>query len=196
MKRLALALCATLLTTLAGHAEEPLKDATETAEADMVGGAFILVDQDGRTVTDQDFLGSFLLVAFGYTHCPDVCPTTLMTMASALHLLGADAKAMRPVFITVDPERDTPTQLKDYVGSFGAEFVGLSGPEALVANAAQKFHVVATKVPLGHGEYSIDHTAGIFLMGPDGAFLQRFAHDVAAKDLAEAMRAARRGHEP
>lgn len=193
MGRLPVILGVILSMCVGCRAAEPVQEPPANSETGQIGGTFILIDQNGRTVTDQDFQGRFLLVTFGYTHCPDICPTTLMTIASAMNFLGDDAKSVRAAFITVDPERDTADQLKDYVGSFGPEFVGLTGPQAFIDSVAQKYNVTSKKVPSPSGDYSIDHTAGIFLMGPDGAFIQRFAHDMPARDLAAAMRAAMRG---
>ena len=152
----------------------------------MVGGAFILVDQDGRTVTDQDFLGSFLLVAFGYTHCPDVCPTTLMTMASALHLLGADAKAMRPVFITVDPARDTPAVVGKYAAAFGPSITGLTGTPEEIARVAKEYRVYYAEHRTGPGpnDYSMDHSSVLYLMSPDGAFIAPVRADQSGDEIA------------
>ncbi|MGO9545618.1 MAG: SCO family protein [Rhodomicrobium sp.] len=164
------------------------KESDEATEAKPIGGHFILVDQNGKTVLDEDYRGSFLLITFGYTHCPDVCPTTLQGMASALDILGPDGAKVRPIFITVDPNRDTPAVLKDYTESFGPRFVGLTGPEAYIADAAAKFKIKYSKVENATLGYSIDHTAGIFLMGPDGSFLARFPHDLAPDLLAARLR--------
>ena len=141
------------------------KESDEATEAKPIGGHFILVDQNGKTVLDEDYRGSFLLITFGYTHCPDVCPTTLQGMASALDILGPDGAKVRPIFITVDPNRDTPAVLKDYTESFGPRFVGLTGPEAYIADAAAKFKIKYSKVENATLGYSIDHTAGYFSYG-------------------------------
>ncbi len=163
------------------------RSADETAPR-PIGGHFILMDQDGRTVLDEDYRGSFLLITFGYTHCPDVCPTTLQGMAQALDILGPDGAKVRPIFVTLDPGRDTPAVLKDYAGSFGPRFVGLTGPEDYIADAAAKFKIKYAKVENPSLGYTVDHTAAIFLMGPDGTFLERFPHDLAPDVLAARLR--------
>lgn len=157
--------------------------------APAYGGTFILVDQHGRTVTDEDFLGKYMLVAFGYTHCPDVCPTLLMDMANALTRLGPDGAGIEPVFITLDPSRDTPAVLADYVSSFSPRMIGLTGPEESIASAAKKYRIKFQKHQEENGEYSIDHTAAIFLMGPDGQCLDRFNSAVKTEEMVERIRA-------
>jgi protein SCO1/2 len=186
-KRLAFAFLALMSAGSLAWAQSSPPAAPAASEAEPIGGSFMLVDQNGRAVSDEDFRGSFLLIAFGYTNCPDVCPTTLMTMASALNAMGPDAKAIRPIFISVDPARDTPARLKEYVESFGDNFVGLTGPEAYVASVARKFRISIAKTPSPSGGYSVDHTAGLFLVGPDGAFIKRFGYDMPARDLAASL---------
>jgi len=169
-----------------GHAQ----DTAATAAA--LGSRFILVDQNGTAVTDKDFSNTFTLVAFGYTFCPDVCPTALAGMAAALDALGDEAKKVQPIFITIDPERDTPERLRDYVSNFYPRLIGLSGSPAMIARVAAGYHVKYKKVPAPDGDpedYTLDHTASIFLMGPHGDFKAKFPH---AMDP-EAM--ARRIHE-
>lgn len=166
----------------------PATESGEATQDSAIGGHFILMDQHGKTVLDEDYRGSFLLITFGYTHCPDICPTTLQTMAAALDRLGADAANVRPIFITLDPNRDTPAVLKEYMGSFGPSFAGLTGPEAYISDAAGKFKIKYSKVKNASLGYTIDHTAGIFLVGPDGSFLARFPHDLAPEALAARLR--------
>ncbi len=183
-----LALGAALCAAAPAGTAEPQTIVADDTAGQMIGGPFMLVDQDGDSVTDEDFAGAFMLIAFGYTNCPDVCPATLMTMASAINILGPEAAKVRPIFISVDPARDTPERLKEYVGSFGSSFVGLTGPEPFVANAAGKYGVTYSKVANPSGGYSVDHTAGIFLMGPDGTFVERFSYEIPAKELAASIR--------
>ena len=183
-----LALGAALCAAAPAGAAEPQPVVADDTAGQAIGGPFMLVDQNGDSVTDQDFAGSFMLIAFGYTNCPDICPTTLMTMASAINVLGADAAKVRPIFISVDPARDTPERLKEYVESFGPSFVGLTGPEPFVANVAKKYGVTYVKVADPSGGYSVDHTAGIFLMAPDGAFVDRYSYEISAKELAASIR--------
>jgi protein SCO1 len=154
--------------------------------ASLIGGPFKLVAQDGRTVTDADCVGEPFLVFFGYTHCPDVCPTTLLQISDLLGKLGADKK-VAALFVTVDPERDTPSVLKDYLSSFDRRIVGLSGDRASVEAAMKAYRVYAKKVPATGGEYSMDHTAIIYLMDKQGHFVSAFnieqPTDAAAKEL-------------
>lgn len=184
-------LCVAMLATSSAaiHAQDSAarNASSESAQSGPIGGTFILVDQNGKTVTDETYQGSFLLVAFGYTNCPDICPTTLFNMERALDFLGADATKVRPLFISVDPERDTPAHLKEYMSSFGPTFVGLTGPAAHIASVAAKYGIKYAKVSNSTG-YSVDHTAAIFLMGPDGAFIERFPHDLDPESLASRVR--------
>jgi protein SCO1 len=171
-----------LLTTM------PLKMSRAEDASPSYGGAFILVDQHGRTVMDEAFRGKYMLVAFGYTHCPDVCPTLVMEMANALNRLGPEGAAIEPIFITLDPARDTPAVLADYVSSFSPRMIGLTGPEELIADVAKKYRIKYEKRPGANGEYSIDHTAVIFLMGRDGQFLERFNSAVKTDQIVERIR--------
>ena len=139
-----------------------------------IGGPFSLVAPDGRTLTDADFKGKPKLVFFGYTHCPDVCPTTLFDMSQMLHTLGPDAGRIGVLFITVDPERDTPAVLKDYLSNFDPHLRGLTGDPAAVNAALKAFRVYAKKVPLEGGEYTMDHTAVVYLMDKNGRFVAPF----------------------
>jgi protein SCO1/2 len=137
-----------------------------------IGGPFALQNGDGATVRDRDFRGRYMLVYFGYTHCPDVCPTTLSDMASAMDKLPAAARSrVVPIFVTVDPARDTPQIIGDYARAFGPEFVGLTGSADAIASAEQEYHVYAAKHPLEHGDYAMDHSSVLYVMGPDGGFL-------------------------
>jgi protein SCO1 len=149
-----------------------------------VGGPFRLTDQNGRTVTDKDLRGKWLLVYFGYTHCPDECPTALNNIALALEYLGAKAKEIRPVFITVDPERDTPAVLKTYVASFDAPILALTGSAAAVAQAAKGYRVYYVKHALAGGDYEMDHSSIIDVMDPQGRFTASFSGDSPPKDMA------------
>jgi protein SCO1 len=139
-----------------------------------VGGPFHLVDQDGKAVSDEDMKGRPFLVFFGFTHCPDVCPTTLFEVSEILRALGPDAKNIRAMFVTVDPERDTPAVLKDYLSSFDPRIIGVTGDEAAVAAAEKSYRVYAKKVPTDGGGYTMDHTAIVYLMNKDGRFVAPF----------------------
>ena len=153
-----------------------------------IGGPFALVDGDGRTVTQADVAGEPVLVFFGYTHCPDICPTTLDAISQTLKALGPDRK-VRALFITLDPERDTPAVMKDYVSSFDPRILGLTGSQAAVDTVAREYRVYAKKVPTGDGGYSVDHTGVVYLMDRNGNFVESFNPDLdkpadAAKTLA------------
>src|SRR3954468_4818018 len=139
-----------------------------------IGGPFRLTDQNGRTVTEQDFKGAPFLVFFGFTHCPDVCPTTLFEVSEILRNLGPDAARVRVAFITVDPERDTPAALKDYLSSFDPHLLGVTGDPAAIAAMGKAYRVYSKKVPLEGGGYTMDHTAIIYLMDKDGRFVAPF----------------------
>jgi protein SCO1/2 len=155
--------------------------------AAAVGGPFRLEDQNGQPVTDQDMKGRPFLVFFGYTHCPDVCPTTLFDISQVLQKLGRDADRTGAIFITVDPERDTPTVLKDYLSNFDPHVRGLTGDANAVNAAIKAYRVYANKVPLEHGDYTMDHTAIVYLMDKNGRFVAPFnlkqTPDAAATEL-------------
>jgi len=164
---LALAVCAAILAWRMGSNE------TENAAADggaSIGGSFTLTDQDAKVRTDLDFRGHWLVVYFGYTYCPDTCPTTLQEIADAFRQLGPRSRDIVPVFITLDPARDRPAVLRKYLAAFGPEFVGLTGTPAQIASVAHAYRVYYTKHPLAGGGYAIDHASAIYLMAPDGRF--------------------------
>jgi protein SCO1 len=155
--------------------------------AALIGGPFRLVDQNGQARTDADFRGQYLLVFFGYTYCPDVCPTTLQTISTAFDKLGADAAKVTPIFITVDPDRDTPQVMKAYAANFTPRLVALSGNAADIASAARAYRIYYKKVGEG-ADYSMDHTALIYLMGPDGRYIAHFGPETTADDIVKALR--------
>jgi protein SCO1/2 len=148
----------------------------------LIGGPFHLVDQNGQTRSDADFRGQYLLVFFGYTNCPDVCPTTLQTITTAMDKLGGDAAKVTPIFITVDPERDTPAVMKAYAANFTPRLVALSGSPDAIAAAAKVYRIYYKKVGEG-ADYSMDHTALVYLMGPDGNYLAHFSNEATADDI-------------
>ena len=139
-----------------------------------IGGPFQLVDQDGRATTERDLLGHPFLVFFGFTHCPDVCPTTLFEISEVLNQLGPDAERVGALYITVDPERDTPQALKDYLSSFNPRLRGLTGDPAAIAAVLKNYRVYAKKVTLEGSDYTMDHTAIVYLMDRDGRFVAPF----------------------
>jgi len=140
-----------------------------------IGGPFKLVDQDGRTVTDESMKGRPYLVFFGFTHCPDICPTTLFEVSELLTKLGPDADRVGALFVTVDPARDTPAKLKDYLSSFDPRLRGLTGDDAAVAAMTKAYRVYFKKVPLEGGDYTMDHTALVYLMDKQGRFVAPFS---------------------
>jgi protein SCO1 len=144
-------------------------------QAAAIGGAFRLIDQNGRTVTEQDLKGEPSLVFFGFTHCPDICPTTLFDISEVMHALGPDADRAHAVFITVDPERDTQPALKDYLSSFDPHLAGLTGGLDAITAVAKEYRVYFKKVPLDNGDYTMDHTAIVYLMDKQGRFVSPFS---------------------
>jgi protein SCO1/2 len=149
-----------------------------------VGGPFRLEDQNGKPVTDAAMKGKPFLVFFGYTHCPDVCPTTLFDLSQLMKALGPDADRTGALFITVDPERDTPQVMKDYLSNFDPHLRGLTGDRASIDAAIKAYRVYAKKVPLENGDYTMDHTALVYLMDKNGHFVAPF--DVSRTPAAEA----------
>jgi protein SCO1/2 len=139
-----------------------------------VGGPFQLEDQNGKPVTDADMKGKPFLVFFGFTHCPDICPTTMFDISQILHQLGPDANRTGALFITVDPERDTPAVLKDYLSNFDPHLRALTGDQASINAAIKAYRVYAKKIPLENGDYTMDHTAVVYLMDKDGHFVAPF----------------------
>jgi protein SCO1/2 len=162
--------------------------AAGSALSAMIGGKFSLVDQNGKPFTDADMKGKWELVFFGYTHCPDVCPTTLNELSLAFDKLGPAARnKMGVVFVSVDPDRDTPAVLKEYVSSFSAPVTALTGTPAEVAQAAKDYRVYYAKHPTKDGGYDMDHSALIYVMDPQGRFTATFAPDDPADKIAERM---------
>ena len=153
-----------------------------------IGGPFALLDGDGKTVTDQAFRGRWMLVYFGYTHCPDACPTALQDMANALDQLGPKKKQVAIVFITIDPERDTPTVMKDYVAAFEAGIVPLGGSQDAVAAAAKAYRVYYAKHPSKDGGYDMDHSSIIYLMDQRGRFVANFTHETPPDQIAAKLK--------
>jgi protein SCO1/2 len=168
-----------------------LPPASVAADTPTLGGPFELTDQNGVRRTDADFHGFYPLIYFGFTHCPDLCPTTLSLMGRALDALAeqAPAKAARvvPIFITVDPERDTVDLLHDYVASFHPRLVGLTGTPAQVEHVAKNYGAFYAPVPIGGGDYLMDHSGFILLMGPEGDYVTHFESDVTQDELVEAL---------
>ena len=154
---------------VAGRVPAPI-----TTTASAVGGPFHLVDQNGKPRTEEDLRGHPFLVFFGFTHCPDVCPTTLFEVSEVLRNLGPDAGGARALFVTVDPERDTPEKLKDYLSSFDPHLIGLTGGPDAIERVLKAYRVYYKKVPAEGGGYTMDHTALVYLMDKQGRFVAPF----------------------
>jgi len=173
---------------LALSLHETPRGAAGTLLASAIGGPFRLVDQNGKTVTDADLKGKWSLVYFGYTHCPDACPTALNDISIALDELGPQRDKVRPVFVTVDPERDTPDVLKSYVTSFDAPILALSGTPDEIAQAAKGYRVYYAKHPEAGGDYSMDHSSVIYVMDPEGRFTASFTQENSPEEIAERLK--------
>jgi len=183
---------AALLVAVAGvllalAVRETPRGAAGTALANAIGGPFHLIDQNGKAVSDADLKGKWQLVFFGYTHCPDACPTALNEMALALEQLGEKRGEIEIVFITVDPDRDTPEVMKSYVQSFDAPIIALTGSPDAVAQAAKAYRVYYAKHPRADGDYDMDHSAVIYVMNPEGRFTATFTPDSTADAIAQRL---------
>lgn len=164
-----------------GNADNPVGAA--------VGGSFTLVNQDRKTVTEKDYHGKFMLLTFGYTYCPDVCPTKLQDISLALDQMGEDMKWVQPVFISIDPQRDTPLQMKQYVGLYHNNIQGLSGSIEQVAAVARAFKIYYKRAEdTGDGNYMMDHSTGIYLLDQEGKFLEIFGEGVDPAKIAAAIK--------
>jgi cytochrome oxidase Cu insertion factor (SCO1/SenC/PrrC family) len=154
-----------------------------------IGGPFALTDHTGKPRTDADFRGKLLVIYFGYTYCPDICPTDLMAISSALDLLGTAGEAVQPIFITVDPERDTVEHLADYVAAFHPRLVGLTGAPAQIRKVATAYKAYYVRVENADGkDYVVDHTAFIYLVGRDGQYLGFLPPSTTPERLSEVIR--------
>ena len=159
-------------------------ESVPTGETVTLGGPFALTDQNGTIRTEKDYRGKYTLVFFGYTYCPDVCPTTLAVMSAALDKLGAQAERIVPLFITVDPKRDTPEKLKSYLASF-PRFVGLTGTVGDIAAVAKEYRVYYREHAAENGgEYTVDHSGVVYLMDPGGAFIANYSLETSPEAMA------------
>ncbi|MDP6872488.1 MAG: SCO family protein [Alphaproteobacteria bacterium] len=155
-----------------------------------IGGPFELVDHKGQAVTEADFGGSFMLVFFGYTYCPDVCPTELQVIGEAMDQLGKDGDKVRPLMVTIDPERDTVAVLADYIDNFHPSLTALTGSAEQIKAAARAYRVYYAKNPADEdGDYFMDHSSFVYLMGPDGKYLHHFSPMTTPEDMAAKVRA-------
>lgn len=162
----------------------------QLAQGVTLGGPFTLVDHSGRTVSERDFAGRPLLLYFGYSYCPDVCPTELGTIAAALDAMGPAAERVTPIFITIDPERDTPAALADYVSRFHPRMIGLTGTADQIAQAARAYRVYYAKVrPRDATDYLMDHSSFIYFVGPDGRVRSLFRPETTPEAIAAAVAA-------
>jgi len=167
----------------------PRPSVQSTGEA-LIGGAFELVNHKGKTVTQADFAGKHMLVFFGFTHCPDVCPAKLNTMSVALEDLGALADQITPIFITVDPKRDTPERMAEYVSNFSADIVGLTGTSDQIRKVAKAYRVYFAKVEMKDSAtgYLMDHSAFTYLMDPNGEYVTHFSYRDSAAKMTKRLR--------
>jgi len=163
--------------------------APTTSGKALIGGPFTLTDQNGKKVTDQDFRGRSMLVFFGFTHCPDICPAGLQLISAALAKLGPKAANVTPVFISVDPQRDTPETLATYVKNFDDRIVGLTGTPEEIAAVARAYRVFYEKTPneSNPAEYGMNHTSIIYLMGPDGTYVAHFTPMTSVDQMVEKL---------
>lgn len=176
-----------LVTGTDGEGGAPVVSSGEA----RVGGPFTLVDHRGETVTEETFRGRYMLIYFGFTFCPDVCPTELAAMSAAIDALGEDGEKVQPVFITIDPERDTPEVMARYVTLFHPRLTGLTGSPEQIADVAKAWHVFYRKAQDegSSADYTMDHSSIVFLMGPDGEYLKLFPPMTAPEKMAEAISA-------
>jgi len=187
-----IAACLILALLIGGVAltRAPDNGAVLTTGKALVGGPFKLTDQHGKTVSDTDFRGKYMLVVFGYTFCPDVCPAELQVVTAALDALGPKAEQIQPVFITIDPERDTVDQLAVYAGNFHPRLALLTGSSTAIADVAKAYRVYYAKAEgsaAAGRDYLMDHSSIIYLMGPDGQFVRHFTYTTDAAALAEQL---------
>ena len=177
-----LALCLGVIAFVGGRG-----GVTGGIQAAAIGGPFRLIDQAGQPFSDQDLKGKSFLVFFGFTHCPEVCPTTLFEISEIMRMLGSEADRTAALFITVDPERDTQSVLKDYLSSFDPHVSGLTGDLPSITQVAKEYRAYFKKVPLEDGSYTMDHTAITYLMDKEGRFVSPFnlkrTPEAAAADL-------------
>lgn len=161
----------------------------------LIGGPFTMVNQEGETVTERNFEGHYTIYFFGYTFCPDVCPTELQVLTAALKELGPDGSKITPVFVSIDPERDKPKIIGEYVANFDSRLVGLTGTPEQLAAMARAFHVFYKKVPNAKDpqNYDMDHSSILYLMGPDGKFAKHFPYTTDAKALALELKSVLQG---
>ena len=178
-----LLLFTSIFLIVAGRSPVPLP-----ASVSAIGGPFRLTDQDGKPISNEDLKGKPFLVFFGFTHCPDICPTTLFEVSEIMRALGGDAGRAAALFVTVDPERDTPAIMKDYLSSFDPHLRGVTGTPEQIAAMERDYRVYAKKVPLEGGDYTMDHMALVYLMDKEGRFVAPFNMKRKPEDAAADLR--------
>jgi protein SCO1/2 len=184
----ALLITISLYNWIARNFLEPQNGVTSTGEA-LIGGPFTLTNQDGKEISDSDFSDKLMLVYFGFTHCPSICPTDMAVLSEALKNLGDDAKKIQPVFITIDPERDTPEQIKKFLANFYPGFEGLTGTKEQIASVTAAYRVYSQKVDAEKlGEYLMDHSSFTYLMGRDGKYITHFTSQQSASEIVEGIK--------
>ncbi len=187
---------ALLVCSMTGASAQAVDGRRHEANPDQAARSaprYLLMDPQGRAVTNEDFRGRFQLVTFGFVSCPDVCPTTLLQFKTILHSLGNKAGRLQPVFITIDPERDSREILRTYTAAFDARILGLTGSPELLRRAAESFRVQYEKVRepgAKPGIYTMNHTAGMFLLDPDGILLATFSYEMPADEISRRIGAA------
>lgn len=181
-----------LAAFIGGYALWSVRLLTSGSGVALVGGPFTMVNHKGQTVTDKDFRGRPMLLFFGFTFCPDICPTELQVMTAAIADMGELGKDIQPILVSIDPARDTPDVLASYVLNFGDNVIGLTGTEQQVAAMAQAYRVFYSKQdnPKDSANYLMDHSSIVYLMGPDGKFLKHFSYTTDAKALAAGLKTA------
>ncbi len=167
----------------------PQQGAQQSSGKALIGGPFTLTDPTGKQVTDKDFRGRYMLVFFGFTACPDICPAGLQLMSAALGKIGAKADNITPIFISVDPARDTPEKIAAYVKNFNDRLVGLTGTPEEVAAVAKAYRVFYEKTPneAAPADYGMNHTSIIYLMGPDGEYVTHFTPTTSVEAMIEKL---------
>lgn len=174
------------VTAWSEYRQDGAVESVGTARQSAIEADFALTDHRGQPRRDEDFAGQWLLVFFGFTNCPDVCPLGLSTIADVMDGLGEDAGRVQPLFVSIDPERDTPAAMADYVPAFHPAIVGLTGSTAQVADAAESFHAYYEKIeePTAPDGYTMSHSASIYLIGPDGAFIKPYSYNATPEEIA------------
>jgi protein SCO1/2 len=190
-----LALDAALYVFVANRTPDVIGPAVTSSGTAAIGGPFELVDTDGEQVSDQTYRGKWMLIYFGYTFCPDACPTALSNIGIALQALGAEANVIQPLFITVDPKRDTVVTLHSYLQSFDPRIIGLTGSEAQIRAIAKTYRVyVEPQKPEADGNYLVDHSSYLYLMDPNGTFVDVVQSTTPPAQIADSLRTSLKDH--